>query len=1213
MTKLTRYLWAAAFAVGMSFVSYGVDYTLIPYSADMKASGTNQYNDERGFKHAIDGSGLKDVGGGLLGHTDQYQNSMWMTTSSSLSAAGAKFFCVDLGATYNFGRIKVWNFNQNGQQARGLKDVKVYVTDDPDAARSSVSDVQGWGSAVWEGQFTKATGNNDTGMDPIAIPYTTARLVAFVFTSSWGDDNFQGLSEVQFYRADLAGEPFLASVGVDLATDGLSFEAKAELHADSYASDIAALAYPAPDAEPVRIAFTGTTKPGATAVQTLTGLAPDQTYSVRFEAVNSVKTVTNDLKDAICIYSGVPALTNIADGQEKGCVPVEVTVSRANADPYPLTVNYTVSSSDAVEGVDYVKPEGSVAIPANETSAVIQVIPLVNPDKSEDVHVSVALASGAYLTARATAVSATIANAAIPADANVWVAGSTSDGLASTASNWSKGVPNAANPETLVILLSGNYSSHDMTWDGGVNGLATTVTSWTQDAIYTGTVTIDTTYPVATSSFKTLKVTGDMTVAGGTLTHPLSVNKDGDTTRYTIEQIRNAYTYRLDLEVGSFTLGAGASVNLVGKGMSRNKTTAKLSSLAPVHGGQYEDSPVDCYGNPKYPEDIGWAGNVVSDRTQKHAAGGGAFKLKSTGDVVINGEINVDGEVVFDSTGGAAGAAGSVLIEANSVSGMGRIHADGLYNQGKDSAYDGQNGAGGRIAILTTDPVDLTTLTVSASADVCGNNSKKAQAGTVYLKDASMDKGVLYVRNLINTTGTGAVWGRMTKVSGEGDWSFDQIVLSGYVNFNVPAGKTLAVPTFESVTCSDTTRSASLIVQGTFDFAKAAKYTLTGGWNFAPLTEFVIDGDVEVKGGANLGMPSMNTLTDSGSELPQYSKIDVKVKGDLTVDSDSYLKVLGGGFRKANQWVSQGILGHAAHGGRIMAAMNQNITCKSAYDSVFSPCLPGCSIPWPNGQAVANSGGVMMLTVTGDFTMNGTANANGSPESHDQGGNAGGGAGGSINITAGTFAGSGRLTADGGSYGWMSGPGGRIAVKLTKPGADFSGFTGLIRATGRSRGSHGGAQGSAGTVYLKTGNEADFAGTLRIACPKYDSNDNWNNKTSTTELVSLGYGGDDVADYKKVKVEVRDYGFAAVNTDVTVKSVTLATADAKLDLEGNTLTVDKFEYFANDAINNLAAGEYSFAQLSAIEGLNIVDTSAGQSGKIIVKERVLRGLKLILR
>ena len=251
----------------------------------------------------------------------------------------------------------------------------------------------------------------------------------------------------------------------------------------------------------------------------------------------------------------------------------------------------------------------------------------------------------------------------------------------------------------------------------------------------------------------------------------------------------------------------------------------------------------------------------------------------------------------------------------------------------------------------------------------------------------------------------------------------------------------------------------------------------------------------------------------------------------------------------------------------------------------------------------------MKLVVTGDFTLNGVANASGSPESHHQGGNAGGGSGGAIDITTGTIAGSGSITADGGSYSWMSGPGGRIAVKLTKPGADFSGFTGLIRATGRSRGSHSGAQGSAGTVYLKTGDEADFAGTLRIACPKYDSNDNWNNKTSTTELVSLGYGGDDVADYKKVKVEVRDYGFAAVNTDVKVKSVTLATADAKLDLEGNTLTADTFRYpDADGKLKKLKPGTYTLDQLKTLGIERVCDSVGG--GRLVIRGT---GMVLLVR
>ena len=1223
MKKLS-FLFAALVA-GVSINSYGVDYTLIPYSSAMKATGSSQINGERGYVHAIDGSGLTDLGGGVFGHTTAYQNTMWMTSSSSLKNVGAKFYCVDLGGTYNLGRIKVWNFNM--MDTRGIKDVKIYVTDNPDAAKSSVSDIQGWGDAAWEGQFTKATGkNNDPGMDPITITGTSARFVAFVFTSSYGDDSYQGLSEVQFYWVTIDGEPKLSSVGVKSASGGTELEAEATLDAKAQAADIAALAYSGPDAEPVRIAFDGTTEPGATAVQTLTGLESARTYAVRFESANSVKTMTNDIENAICAYQGVPTLTKKADGQEKGCVPVEVTVSRASADPYPLTVNYTVSSSDGVEGVDYVKPEGVVTIPANETSAVIHVVPLVNPERTEDVHVSVALANGAYLTVGAVPVTATIVNASIPTDVNVWVAGSISDGLASTASNWSKGVPSATNPETLVILLSGNYSSHDMTWDGGVNGLATTVTSWTQDEAYLGTVTINTTYPVAASSFKTLQVTGTMTVDGGTLTHPLSVNKDGDKTKYTIDQIRSAYTYRLNIEAGSFTLGAGAKVDLVGKGMSRNKTTAKLSTLAPVHGGQYEDSPVNCYGNPKYPEDIGWAGNVVSDRTQKHAAGGGAFKLKSTGDVVINGEINVDGEVVFDSTGGAAGAAGSVLIEAKGVSGSGKIHADGLYNKGKDSSYDGQNGAGGRIAILTADSVDLTTLVVSASAEVCGSNGKKAQTGTVYVKDASMGKGVLYVRNLLDQTSTAKALKRATTVSEDGDWSFDQIVLSGNVQLFVPEGKTLSVPTFEDINCPDATRTASLFVKGSLDFAKATKYTLSGNWNFAPLSEVVFDGDLEVKNGANLGVMGLSNLVDNGSELPDYASIKVKVNGDMTIAQSGMMAVVGGGVVKYNNTLNsghKGVLPDATHGGRNYAYVNKSMY--AAYDSVFAPHLPGNAVPKPNGQYADQSAGVITLAVSGMLTVDGAIDANGSPAEYDQGGNCAGGVGGSIDITAGHLLGAGEIRADGGSKPELRGAGGRVAVKLTDKAADFASFAGNISAGGRVRQQsqyQASNDSSAGTIYLQTGAEGEKCGTIRIAqrqsartkkdvingTTKIECDEMYAAISATTEIVSLGYGGDQIDDYKSVKVEVKDFGHAAVNADVKLSQMTVATDNAFVDLEGHVLTVSKFVYFDGTQLVRLNPGTYTPAQLKAL-GVTCVRDSVG-GGALLVKGT---GMVLLVR
>lgn len=408
MLKFSRCLIAAAFAVGMSWVSYGLDYTLIPYSAAMKASGTSQYNDERGFKHAIDGSGLKDLGGGVLGHTDTYQNNMWMTQPVDLSEDAPKFFCVDLGDGYVLGRIKVWNFNQRGQQSRGLKDVEIYVTNDSAAAKLSVSDVRSWGDAVWTGQFTKATGDNDTGMEPITIDRPYARFVAFVFTSSHGDSKYQGLSEVQFFSTTPKGAPNLVST--DVRPDGGALVATATLDSEAYAANIAALVTTAPDSPVRRIPFTDIAKPDVSASQELAGLDADTTYAVAFESFNSAATLTNNA-NTVYAYSGTPGMVKVRDGEERGCVPAEITVSRVSASPYPLAINYMLASVDGVAGVDFKAPDNPVIIPANETSATIRVVPFVNTEKTSDVHVSVSLASGPYFSVSSEPVSVTIANA----------------------------------------------------------------------------------------------------------------------------------------------------------------------------------------------------------------------------------------------------------------------------------------------------------------------------------------------------------------------------------------------------------------------------------------------------------------------------------------------------------------------------------------------------------------------------------------------------------------------------------------------------------------------------------------------------------------------------------------------------------------------------------------------------------------------------------
>ena len=931
----------------------------------------------------------------------------------------------------------------------------------------------------------------------------------------------------------------------------------------------------------------------------LSRLSADTTYQLYSYAENDVAAATNK---AGIIYSGNLSIVKVKDANEYQCEAGEITVSRASADGFALIVPYTITAKvegKGAEGQTWEAPV-DVVIPAGETSATLIVKPIVDATIGEDIEVVVAAGSGKYTDFSPATVDVTIANVAFPAGYNTWSA--TADGLASDPNNWSEGHAPLSSEN---VLFDGNFSSANCEWDVDATS---TVASWTQRNGYAGTVTLKTVFP-GKGDFTCLTVTGAMTVDAGALTHPQSWTQGGNNNAEWdwLGDLKANETYRIRIACGSLSVGAAGSIDVKTKGYYASHDSARCYA---AHGGTTRLSAA-VYDDPKEPVHIGLphrtAGNYWNGK------GGGAIYITSTGAVTVNGAISADS----GNSGHGAGAAGSVYIKAPSVTGAGSITA-----RGSGSGEGNYKGTGGRVAIVTETPVDRTTF-AAISAECEWKNSQGSRAteyggpGTVYFKDSTMTNGKLVIAAKSDITAIDMTKiARQTFVGTDGDWTFDSIEFGRMSYLFLPVGTTLKLPNgLASVSGTGTGNALGGIIYegGTFDYGTAATQTISGNWILTGWSNLVINADVVVDGGAAIGVPQVETVSDSGSSLPSFMTSSVTINGILTVNEDGRLLAYNCGCRKTNQWVSQGVLGHAAHGGRIMAAMNQDITCKGAYDSVFSPSLPGCSIPWPNGQGVGNSGGVMKLVVSGTFTMNGVANASGSPESHNQGGNAGGGAGGAIDITAGSIAGNGQITADGGSYGWMSGPGGRIAVKLTDSGADFSEFTGLIRATGRSRGSHGGAQGSAGTIYLKTGDEDAYAGTIRIACPKYDSLDNWSNKTSTTEIVSLGYGGDAVADYKHVKVEVRDFGRAAVNADVTLAQMTVATADAKLDLEGHTLTVNTFRYPVDDGnggtkLAKLKPGTYTLDQLKAL-GINCVYDSVG-GGKLVVTGT---GLMLLVR
>ena len=484
----------------------------------------------------------------------------------------------------------------------------------------------------------------------------------------------------------------------------------------------------------------------------------------------------------------------------------------------------------------------------------------------------------------------------------------------------------------------------------------------------------------------------------------------------------------------------------------------------------------------------------------------------------------------------------------------------------------------------------------------------------MFFKDKDHASGILVVAS--KSDWPALSWSnrnRVTPVGTEGDWTFDAVELGRGgtlavlpdAEIRLPGGLTSVSSTSDNAGCSGIKYEG-----GTLDIGSNANQTMSGKWMLFAPSNYVINANVTVQGGAVIGVPEYGNVTEEGSVLPEFPSCSVTVNGDLTIASDGLMKAEKCGFRKGANNTEKGLVGYHSHGGRTLAYGKTLRLHYQGYDSVFNPCLPGCTVPHTGGQGAGNAGGVLNCTVTGALTVDGTISANGSLGGQAVTHNDNAGPGGALLLKVGTLSGSGVIQADGGYNGVnSSGGGGRVAVRLTKSGATFDDFTGRIIASGRysQNAAYASHSSSAGSVYLETAADGEKGGVIRIAQGLNYAQNVLN--TNTTELVSLGYGGDDVADYKKVKVEVRDYGFAAVNTDVKVKSVTLATADAKLDLEGNTLTADTFRYpDADGKLKKLKPGTYTLDQLKTLGIERVCDSVGG--GRLVIRGT---GMVLLVR
>ena len=202
------------------------------------------------------------------------------------------------------------------------------------------------------------------------------------------------------------------------------------------------------------------------------------------------------------------------------------------------------------------------------------------------------------------------------------------------------------------------------------------------------------------------------------------------------------------------------------------------------------------------------------------------------------------------------------------------------------------------------------------------------------------------------------------------------------------------------------------------------------------------------------------------THLPNTGKTDVyrlkvDVGGDMTIGPDAVIDVAGKGymahytpFGVPKTSANEG----ASHGGR---GFPNGSTATEPYGCYYAPEAPGNCGTWNNASKREGAGGgVATLTIGGNLVHNGLINANaGTPQSHY------GGAGGSVYIVADTVSGTGRITSRAANANYC-GAGGRIAVRLTGAGADFSNYdlVSLADATPPRTANHG----ASGTIYGET-------------------------------------------------------------------------------------------------------------------------------------------------
>lgn len=961
---------------------------------------------------------------------------------------------------------------------------------------------------------------------------------------------------------------------------------------DVNAADIS---YILSDGETVSTNGTRSVAEGDTETWTIAGLTANKTYQVSVLAANNSGT---DEKVAGTLYTGELVLGATTDASENGLVAGTVAVSRNSNDPFPLTVNYTISSSasGAAEGTTWAAPT-AVTIPAGETTGYLLVTPLLDASVTEDVTVTVTLAAGNYELPASASATLDIANLTVPSGYNAWVA--PSDGLASLASvdsNWSAG---HAPISTEQVLFDGRFSTADCEWDADATA---TVAAWTQTNGYTGTVTFDTEFPdYAGATFTLFTITGDCNLQCGVWSCRGNYNNFG-VSAATMATQKIDKRWCLNVSVGgNMTISQGAMVNATGRGYGYPASGFNTSQ---AYGGYAYGGGTAPYGSIKEPFDPGMGCRSQNDQyKQISGIGGGAVKLTVAGNLTVDGSIEALG-TIDQNVPRSGGTGGSIWIVANKISGSGTIDASACPKSFYTSDQGVSIGSGGRIALYTQSPLAFPMANVLCSGTSYAGTGATSKTrisgpGTIFVKDSTQTHGTLYVKQSRDVATSGNKW---TGTPVMGDLLLDAVVLSGNAQLRIPAGTSLTLPSLSAVTTDNTSAGIAGIVcgGGTLNIGNGDQ-VLKSNVAFASPTPFAFPADLTLESGAHLGRVG----GVFGQDLSHFdTNFTVSVAGNLTIPSGATAGASGCCAFTATDNAQL-----AAHGGQSLWASIRGYGT-NAFDSVLNPSMPGGS-----RYRGFRAGGVFRLTVGGELALNGVISSDGTGKrgNGDTTDKQAAAAAGTLNLSLGSLSGTGSITAQGGcgKYNYAGGAGGgRVAVRLTGNASTFSDYWKTnITAYGVSfSGNNNGKASSAGTVYLQDASDGEAAGMVLIRNDLALEAGAVNNK-AVTLYPGKGVGCDAPDAFKKTDLAVAGAAKVQLTDALKIAGLTID-SDSLIDLNGHTLTVKSAK------INGvkLASGTYTAESDVAIGegtlGDYLVDTAEGAGGSLVVTGG---GFSLIVR